>query len=217
MLSVVIPTLNAAATLPRTLAAVTGAGEVIVSDGGSADGTLALAGAARIVVGERGRGGQLARGAAAASGDWLLFLHADTVPLPGWRDALARFVADPANRARAAVFRLAFDDPSAAARRLERLVAWRGRVLALPYGDQGLLLSRELYQAIGGFQPLPIMEDVALVRRLGRRRIVVLDATVLTSARRYRGGPLRRSLRNLACLALYFLGAPPRLLVRLYG
>jgi rSAM/selenodomain-associated transferase 2 len=217
MLTVVIPTLNAAATLPATLAAVAGAGEVIVSDGGSSDGTPALAAAFRLVSGPAGRGAQIARGVAAARGPWLLLLHADTVPLPGWREAVARFVADPANLGTAAAFRLRLDDPRPAARRLERIVAWRTRALGLPYGDQGLLLSRRLYDAVGGVRPLPIMEDVDLARRLGRRRIVLLEATVLTSARRYRGGVLARSARNLACLGLYALGVPPRLVARLYG
>ncbi|MEE8246899.1 MAG: glycosyl transferase family 2, partial [Alphaproteobacteria bacterium] len=88
----------------------------------------------------------------------------------------------------------------------------------LPYGDQGLLIHRDLYSRVGGFRPLPLMEDVDIVRRIGARRLVVLEAAALTSAARYRrAGYLRRSLRNLACLGLYFLGVPPRLLVRLYG
>ena len=119
---------------------------------------------------------------------------------------------------RAAVFRFVVDDEDVAARRLEALVAWRCRALGLPYGDQGLLIHRDLYRRVGGFRPLPLMEDVDIVRRIGARRLVVLEAAALTSAARYRrAGYLRRSLRNLACLGLYFLGVPPRLLVRLYG
>src|SRR5207237_1239137 len=141
--------------------------EIIVSDGGSRDDTLAIAkrAGARMVTQARGRGGQLCAGAAAASGDWLLFLHADCRPLPGWQQAVLAFIAAPAAEERAAYFDLALDDDGPAARRLERIVAWRCRTLGLPYGDQGLLISRAFYDAVGGFRPLPLMEDVDLARR----------------------------------------------------
>src|SRR6185295_5190716 len=131
-----------------------------------------------------GRGVQLAAGAAAARGDWLLFLHADTALAPGWREAASRHMA--AGPCRAGHFRLALDDEHPAARRIERLARWRCRLLALPYGDQGLLIARALLDEAGGFRPLPLMEDVDLVRRLGRARLAALDADALTSAQRYR-------------------------------
>lgn len=225
MLSVIIPTLESETMLGPTLAAVTDdeapfALEVVVSDGGSADGTRALAEArgCRVVAGPPGRGRQLAAGAAASRGDWLLFLHADTVLERGWSEAVRRFVADPANAGRAGHFRLALDDPSPAARRIERLAAWRCRALGLPYGDQGLLIGRGFHDALGGFRPLPLMEDVELVRRIGRRNLVALDARAVTSAARYRrDGWWLRPLRNLGCLGLYLLGVPPRLIARLYA
>ena len=222
-ISVVIPTLNAAGTLSETLAALCASpivGEVIVADGGSSDDTVACAAAAgaRVIVAPRGRGGQLAAGAAAAEGDWLFFLHADCRLEPGWEKAVAEFLAAPQAESRAGYFDLALDDPAPAARRLEHLVAWRCRVLALPYGDQGLLIARTLYDAVGGFAPLPLMEDVDLVRRLGRRRLGRIGARCIASARRYRrGGYLRRPLRNLMCLSLYFAGVPPARILRLYG
>jgi rSAM/selenodomain-associated transferase 2 len=223
-LSVIIPALDAAASLPASLSTLAEARdairEIIVADGGSRDATAATAEAtgAKVVSAPRGRGAQLAAGAAAASGDWLFFLHADTRPQPGWSADVARFIADPANRERAGYFAYRLDDASPAARRLERIVAWRSRVLGLPYGDQGLILARAFYERLGGFPPLVLMEDVALVRRIGRRRLVGLTAGALTSAARYRReGYLWRPLRNLGCLALYFLGLPPRLIVRLYG
>ncbi len=194
--------------------------EIIVADGGSADATanVAVAAGARIVSSPRGRGIQLRTGAAAAQGDWLLFLHADTRLAPGWPAAVADFIVDPANTRRAGYFRFRLDDINSAARRLEALVAWRCRILALPYGDQGLLISRLLYDAIGGFRDLPLMEDVDIVRRLGRRRLKPLPVDAVTSAVRYRrDGYLRRSLRNILCLTLYYLGVPPRLIKRLYG
>ncbi len=218
-LSVIVPALDAARTLPATLAAVGGA-EIIVADGGSRDATpsIAAAAGARVVSTPRGRGLQLAAGADAAHGAWLLFLHADTVLGAGWRAEVEAFAADPANRARAAAFRFAVDDAAPQARRLERMVAWRGRVWGLPYGDQGLLIHREFYRAVGGFRPLPLMEDVDLVRRIGRARLTILTTPAVTSAVRWRReGWLGRSLRNLTCLALYFAGVPPRLLVRVYG
>jgi rSAM/selenodomain-associated transferase 2 len=219
-LSIVIPTLDAAATLPRTLAALGADDDIIVVDGGSGDATVAIAreSGARLEAAPMGRGVQLQAGAEAARGDWLLFLHADTVLEPGWRESVEIFCADPANRWRAAVFRFALDDESAQARRLERLVAWRVRWMGLPYGDQGLLISRAFYDRLGGFRLLTLMEDVDMVRRIGGKRLTVLPISARTSAARWRrDGWTRRSLRNLACLTLYFLGVPPHLIRRVYG
>ncbi len=223
-LSVIIPTLDSEASLAGALDALADGeslvGEVIVADGGSRDGTAALAArrGARVVPAARGRGAQLAAGGLAARRPWLLFLHADTRLAPGWADAVARFVGAPGNERRAAAFRFALDDDAAAARRLEAVVAWRSRALGLPYGDQGLLIARAFYQSLGGFRPLPLMEDVELVRRIGRRRLTLLDAAAMTSAARYRrGGYVRRPARNLMCLGLYFLGLPPRAIARFYG
>ena len=126
--------------------------EIIVVDGGSSDETVAIArtAGAQVIAAPRGRGIQLATGAAAAAGDWLLFLHADCRLAPGWEAAVAAFLAAPEATGRAGYFDFALDDAAPAARRLERIVAWRCRVLALPYGDQGLLIARGLYRAAGG-------------------------------------------------------------------
>jgi rSAM/selenodomain-associated transferase 2 len=225
-LSVVIPTRDAAASLPGCLAALEEgrrAGlvcEIIVGDGGSGDGTPAQAVAlgARLIAAPPGRGAQLAAGAQAATGDWLLFLHADTRLPAGWPAVAAASLAAPGNAAAAGYFALRLDDDGWKPRLLERGVALRCRWLGLPYGDQGLLLAAGFYRALGGFQPLPLMEDVDLARRIGRRRLIALDATATTSASRYRrDGYFRRVLRNLTCLALYYLGVPPRLILRLYA
>jgi rSAM/selenodomain-associated transferase 2 len=214
---VVIPALNASRTLGRTLAALDGA-ETLVVDGGSRDSTAAVtrAGGAQLISAPRGRGSQLAAGVAAARAEWLLLLHADTVLAPGWVGPVQAHMA--AGPDRAAHFRFALDSPDPRARRLERRVAWRCRVLALPYGDQGLLISRFLLDTVGGIRPLPLMEDVDLVRRIGRARLAALPVDAVTSAVRWeRNGWRRRSLRNLSCLALWFAGVPPRVLARLYG
>ena len=113
---------------------------------------------------------------------------------------------------------LVLDDPDPRARRIERWARWRARALALPYGDQGLLIHRALYRELGGFAPIPLMEDVQFLRRIGRRRLVHLAVEARTSARRYRrDGWWSRPARNLTLLGLYFLGAPPAWLKRLYG
>lgn len=211
-ISVVIPTLNAAHLLPPLLAQLDGVGEVILADGSSGDGLEALG--PRVISAPRGRGTQLAAGGAAALGEWLLFLHADTRLEPDWRVAVQAAMDQPG---RAHYFRFALDDPSPQARRLEAAVAWRCRWLALPYGDQGLLISRTLYDALAGYRPLPLMEDVDLVRRLGRARLAALPARAITSAARWRrDGWWRRSARNLLTLSLYFFGVSPERLTRLY-
>ncbi len=230
LLSIVIPTLDAAGVLGATLAGLRGgiAGlegrgvgvDVVVADGGSRDGTAdeARRHGARVVAAEAGRGRQLVAGAAAAGGAWLLFLHADTCPAPGWDEEVGAFIAAPANKSRAACFRFALDDRAAAARLLERLVALRCRLFALPYGDQGLLIHRSLYEALGGFRPLPMMEDVDLVRRLGRRRLAYLRTPAVTSAVRFRrSGYAPRMVRNLCCLLLFSMGVRAETVARLYG
>ncbi len=224
MLSIIIPTLNAASTLAATLASVgSGAGErsceIVVVDGGSTDTTptVARAGGARVVEAPRGRGRQLAAGATASGGDWLLFLHADTRLDAGWPRTVTAFIAEPDNLDRAGYFRFALDDGARAARWLERAVLWRNRTLGLAYGDQGLLIGRAFYDALGGYRDLPLMEDVDLARRIGRRRLVMLGAAATTSADRYRReGYVLRPLRNLLCLALYTVGVPTRIVAALY-
>lgn len=217
MISVVIPTLNAASGLGSTLGAlVPGAvdgiiREVIVVDGGSSDATIAIAEAcgATIVESEPGRGVQLRSGAAQAKSAWLLFLHADTVLEDGWIGDVIGFQQrlGETNRSAAAAFTFALDDHGLAPRIVEFGVRIRSTLLKFPYGDQGLLISRQLYDDIGGYAAVSIMEDVDIVRRLGRRRIEVLRTAAVTSAARYRErGYARRVIRNLTCLGLYVLG-----------
>lgn len=228
MVSVVIPTLEAERELARTLAALVPAvvdevvREVIIVDGGSTDRTEALADAsgARFVRAERGRGAQLAAGAATARHPWLLFLHADTVLDEGWHREAQAHIAEAEKYhegARAAAFRFALDDRGWRPRLVESGVALRSRLFALPYGDQGLLISRRLYDAVGGYRELPLFEDVDLVRRLGRRRLRLLDARATTSAARYRrDGYMARTLRNWWCTLHYARGTPIERIERIY-
>lgn len=228
MISVVIPTLNAETDLAATLAALIPAAvdglirEVIVADGGSTDRTLRIAEntGVEVVTSPPGRGGQLRAGAARARHPWLLFLHADTELSPGWEAAAAHFMEkvdhgriEPA----AAAFRFRLLDEGWKPRVVETAVAARCGLLKLPFGDQGLLLPRSLYEAAGGYRAMALMEDVDLVRRIGRRRIHILRADATTSARRFRAdGYVRRVLRNQACLALYAAGVSPERIARVY-
>ncbi len=224
MISVVIPTLNAAAHLPRALASLMpGVGgivkQVIVADGGSDDETRAIAEEAGcdIVAAERGRAKQLRAGADAAKGKWLLFLHADTALAPGWVEETQTFIATPQARKRAAVYKLAFDDTSAQARRVVFWARMRARVMRLPYGDQGLLISRFLYDGLGGYPDMPLMEDVEIMRRIGPSRLVLLDTEAVTSAEKYRrDGYDKRAWRNLGLMARYLMGADPVELAKAY-
>ncbi len=215
--SVVIPALNAAHSLGTAVRSVGAVRAVIVVDGGSQDGsgTAAEAAGARVLIAPRGRGTQIAAGIAASGPGWILILHADTRMGPGWRGAARDHMKGDTTRA--ASFRFALDSDDPAARRLESLVAWRCRILGLPYGDQGLLVHTDLLDAVGGVRPLPLMEDVDLIRRIGRSRLTMLAPAAITSAEKWRrDGWYRRSARNLCCLALWFLWVPPRVIARVY-
>ncbi|MEX0280079.1 MAG: TIGR04283 family arsenosugar biosynthesis glycosyltransferase [Arenibacterium sp.] len=220
-ISIVIPTLNAESHLADCLSALIEglmAGlirELIVSDGGSTDKTTLIADEAGAVLlhGPASRGGQLRKGAEVARGDWLLVLHADTVLAPGWSEEVAAHIQ--AERS-PACFRLRFRARGMAPRLVEAWANLRTRFFGLPYGDQGLLIPRSLYEAAGGYPDQPLMEDVALVRAL-KRGPVLFDSEARTSAARYqKSGWLRRGGRNLWTLARYFAGADPRVLERQY-
>ncbi|MBV1903282.1 MAG: TIGR04283 family arsenosugar biosynthesis glycosyltransferase [Marinosulfonomonas sp.] len=220
-LSIVIPALNSASDLPDTLASLIeglDAGlvrDLIVSDGGSGDATVLMAGdvGAQVVTGLAGRGGQLQRGAAAAKGDWMLFLHADTHLPAGWAGVVSNHIE---NHQTAGYFRLKFRASGIAPMIVAGWANLRSR-LGLPYGDQGLLISAALYRDKGGYADIALMEDVAMAGQL-RGCLAGLPATVTTGADKYLGqGWFWRGAMNLWTLVRYLLGASPEKLARQYN
>ncbi len=209
-ISVIVPTINESSNIESTLSRVaTGRGvELIVVDGGSTDDTCAKAErmGARVVRSDRGRAIQMNTGAAIASGDIFLFLHADTHLPPAYDRAIRDALNQPG--AVAGAFRLRIDANGSSLRMIERVVDFRSRVLNLPYGDQGIFVGRKAFEGPGGYLSQPIMEDYALVRALKKSgRIVMVDLPVKTSARRWRdNGVLRTTIRNQLYIFAYSLG-----------
>jgi rSAM/selenodomain-associated transferase 2 len=184
--------------------------EVIAVDGGSDDGTVETAedAGARVIVSARGRGSQMNTGATEASGDLLLFLHADT-RLPEDYTLHVRNILARAGIV-AGAFKLGVDSPKRSLRIIEALANWRSRHLRMPYGDQAIFMRADLFKQMGGFPESAIMEDFEFARRLKRRGLVeIAPASVRTSARRWLAtGTLRMTLMNQAAIAAYFAGVP---------
>ena len=220
LISVVIPALNETSRIGDLVERVRGeAGvEVLVADGGSADGTAAAAAArgARVIRSGRGRATQMNAGAAAATGEILVFLHADTVLPGGWAAAVRAALDDPGVAIGA--FTFATDSPLRSLRRIERVANWRGRRLGVVFGDQALFARSCDFDAVGGFPGQPLMEDWELVRRLRRRgRLVILPRAAVTSARRWHArGPWRTTARNVLITIAYAAGVSSERLARWY-
>lgn len=218
-ISVIIPTWCERDGIEEAIRAARAVGdEVVVADGGSPDGTAALAAraGARVVFAPKGRGAQLERGARCATGDVLLFLHADARLPPAARDAIRRALETPA--VEGGNFRLRFAPDGVWA----RLFTWgddvRRRVFRIYYGDSAIFVRRACHRRLGGFRPLPVMEDYEFVRRLERscRTVYVRDVVVTASARRFARAPVRTLLVWIAVQSLYSLGVPSDRLARLY-
>lgn len=212
-ISIIIPTLNEAGNIKEAIATTQPSTniEIIVVDGGSQDGTVEIAQSLGVTVisSSPGRASQMNAGAVAASGDILLFLHADT-HLPPKFDVLIRAALQkPAIVAGA--FALRIDASLLSLRWVEWGVNWRSHFLQMPYGDQAIFLTKEVFQQIGGFPELPIMEDFELMRRLKRTgKIVIVPVPVVTSARRWlQKGVFKTTLINQIVIIAYFLGVSP--------
>ncbi|QMU58470.1 MAG: glycosyltransferase [Boseongicola sp.] len=221
-LSIIIPTLNAATQLPETANALlegisTGLiKELIISDGGSSDETEMIAKelGAIFISGKKSRGGQIARGVAAAKGDWLLILHADTHLSPDWMGAAQVHMTHHGQDA--GWFRLRFRAEGIMAKLVAGGANIRSKRLGLPYGDQGLLVARAVLERVGSVPELPLMEDVELACRL-KGRLRRLEAYADTSAEKYFSeGWIRRVARNLCTLAKYARGRDPEQLAAGY-
>jgi rSAM/selenodomain-associated transferase 2 len=217
--SVIIPVYRDAEALEHTLASTDFSGSELIVSATHRDSSLAAIREARAdiiwVEAPTGRAVQMNAGAAFATGAWLLFLHADTRLPSGWADVIA--AANRDRRVVAGCFRFALDSPSVMARVIEAGVRVRVAVLGLPYGDQAIFVRRDVFEAMGGYGHLPIMEDVDLIRRLRKRgRLYRSPKPALTSARRWqRDGWISRTIRHLLLIALYFCGVPPSRLIRL--
>lgn len=192
--------------------------ERIVVDGDPQGGTIARVppGSALCLTAPRGRASQMNAGAARASGRVLVFLHADTGLPQGAFTHIGRAVAAGAA---AGAFDLGFDGGGPAFGLIARVGSLRSRLTGLPFGDQAQFFTREAFAALGGFAPLPLMEDVDIMRRAGRLRlpVTILPARVATSARRWQAeGMVRCTVRNWSLLLLYLCGVAPARLARHY-
>ena len=220
MISVIIPTLSEELALEKSLISARSSkdAEIIVSDGGSLDGTLAMAQrlADKAISSPAGRGLQMNRGAAGAAGDILLFLHADTILSAGWYERIREALRD--DRVAGGAFSFSLSRRSPHFTLISLMVNLRSRLLKLPYGDQALFIRRTVFEELGGFREIPIMEDLELVKGMRRAgRIAILKQPVITSSRRWeKEGWLWTTARNLSILFLYRLGASPERLYRFY-
>jgi len=225
MLSVIIPTKETGKSFPKLLGQLAADDiQLIVSDGLSEDGTLELAAQAGAIlaIGAPGRGHQLRRGAEMARADWLLFLHADSVLTDNWRQLVDQHIEHFPDKA--GFFSLKYDSPKLGARWVELMTAWRCMRIpfpkgwALPYGDQGLLISRRFYDEIGGYPDWPLFEDVNIAEKIGRLRLRPLGGKITTChAKHEADGFVRRGWKNLKLLRRYKKGESIEILAKEYA
>jgi len=222
--SVIIPVYCESAVINKTITIVRlrrggETAEIIVVDGQAEGETVAAIrdNAVRKLRSEKGRGGQLNRGAAIAAGDVLLFLHADTVLPPAAFERIAEAMRDEGCVGGA--FNLRIDSRRAGFRVIETVASLRSRLTRIPYGDQAIFIRASYFRTLGGFREIPIMEDVDLMRRIKRKggRIVIFREPVITSARRWeKEGLVFGTIRNWFLMTLYLCGVSPERLARFY-
>ena len=221
-ISVIIPTLNEAPTIERTLNRLhhPAFSEILIVDGGSQDETLARAAGAspkaRLLSSPKGRARQMNRGAAASTGEILLFLHADTLLPPTAGDDITAALQDP--HVIGGRFDIRLDRDTGWLWGVSRLMNLRSRITSIATGDQALFVRKPVFLAVGGFPDIPIMEDIAFTKQLKQKgQIAALHSCVITSARRWaRHGPIRTILLMWALRLLFFLGVPPARLKQWY-
>ncbi len=209
MICAVIPTLNSAHTIAPLLEQLKPhIDRIVIADGGSSDDTLKIATGhgARLAVGTSGRGTQLKRGCDwSGECDWILVLHDDCRLSEGWFEAVKRHIKRKPQKA--GYFDLRFQSDKITARIGEALVRLRCWAWGLPYGDQGLLISKKLYDEVGGYPDQPLFEDVAFIRQVGKRRICRLGLRIFTyGARHESDGYIRRGYKNFSLLRRYEKG-----------
>lgn len=218
-ISIIIPTLNEAGNIKATLASTQSRDvEVIVVDGGSQDDTVEITKSfgVKVILSSPGRAVQMNAGARAASGEILLFLHADT-RLPAQFDVMVRTALQQPKTV-AGAFALRIDASLWSLRLVEWGVNWRSRILQMPYGDQAIFLTKEVFHQIGNFPELPIMEDFELMRRLkSLGKITLIPVPVITSARRWlQKGVFQTTLMNQIIIIAYLLSVNPKRIVNWY-
>ncbi|MEI6083569.1 MAG: TIGR04283 family arsenosugar biosynthesis glycosyltransferase [Verrucomicrobiota bacterium] len=220
LISIIVPTLNEETNLPVTLQQLAQRSDVelIVVDGGSKDHTVAIARkyTSYVFVATPGRAAQMNTGARHATGDILLFLHADTFLLPGALDELQRRITG--DGAVGGAFDLNIDSPGRLLHLIAKISSQRSRLFRTPYGDQAIFCWRQVFEEVGGYPEIPILEDVALARRLRRAgRLTFLRTGLVTSGRRWvANGVLKTTFVNWWVRFLYFLRIPPPQLRRIY-
>ena len=223
MISVIVPALNEAENIRgciECIKAEEGDREIIVCDGGSSDSTVQIVRKYEDVIlieAEKCRGAQMNRGAAAAGGEVLLFLHADTKKLGrGWSGELLSALADESVVGGAFTFEI--DNPALRYRLIESWVKLRCSLFSLPYGDQGIFVRRGIFDGIGGYRDIPLMEDVEIIGRMKNEgRVVILKKSAVTHDRRWvRRGWIRASVSNQMVMLMYKMGIDPHTLARFY-
>jgi rSAM/selenodomain-associated transferase 2 len=222
MISIVIPVLNEEAYLWTCIEAIIqddATGEIIVADGGSTDRTIGIVEGfqgVKLLRTAKGRGLQMNAGASFATGETLLFLHADTILQKGWSQAIELALQD--NAVAGGAFTFAVDSPMKKYRAVEQWVKFRCFLFKLPYGDQGIFVRSAVFKKVKGYKNIPLMEDVDLIERLkGKGRITVLDTIAFTSERRWLNkGLLCTAAINQLVMLLYRIGISPHILAKIY-